>query len=37
MPTRSAQFGESIELRNPNNNKIMAGKVVDYNKVVIEL
>lgn len=37
MPVRSAQFGETIELRNPNNNKIIAGKVVDYNKVVIEL
>jgi flagella basal body P-ring formation protein FlgA len=37
MPTRSALFGEVIELRNPNNNKIIAGKVVDYNKVVIEL
>jgi len=37
MPIRSAIFGEVIELRNPNNNKIIAGKVVDYNKVVIEL
>ena len=37
MPTRSAQFGETIELKNPSNNKIIAGKVVDYNKVVIEL
>jgi flagella basal body P-ring formation protein FlgA len=37
MPSRSALFGEVIELRNPNNNKIIAGKVVDYNKVVIEL
>ena len=37
MPSRSAQFGETIELKNPSNNKIIAGKVVDYNKVVIEL
>ncbi|MDO9181242.1 MAG: flagellar basal body P-ring formation chaperone FlgA, partial [Bacteriovorax sp.] len=37
MPVRSALFGEVIELRNPNSNKIIAGKVVDYNKVVIEL
>jgi flagella basal body P-ring formation protein FlgA len=37
IPSRSALFGETIELRNPNNNKIIAGKVVDYNKVVIEL
>lgn len=37
MPTRSALFGEVVELRNPGSNKIIAGKVVDYNKVVIEL
>lgn len=37
MPVRSALFGEIIELKNANNNKIFAGKVVDYNKVVIEL
>ena len=37
MPSRSAQFGETIELKNPSNNKIIVGKVVDYNKVVIEL
>jgi flagella basal body P-ring formation protein FlgA len=37
MPIRSALYGDVIELRNPNNNKIIAGKVVDYNKVVIEL
>ncbi len=37
LPTRSAIAGEIIELKNPNNNKMIAGKVVDYNKVVIEL
>lgn len=37
MPTRSALFGEVVELRNTNNNKILAGKVVNYNEVVIEL
>lgn len=37
IPARSAMFGETIELKNPNNNKIIAGKVIDYNKVVIEL
>ncbi len=37
LPTRSAQFGELIELKNPNSNKAIAGRVVDYNKVVIEL
>lgn len=36
MPVRSARFGETIELKGPNNKNI-AGKVVDYNKVVIEL
>jgi flagella basal body P-ring formation protein FlgA len=37
IPSRSALFGETIELKNPANNKTIAGKVVDYNKVVIEL
>lgn len=36
MPIRSARFGDTIELKGPNNKNI-AGKVVDYNKVVIEL
>lgn len=36
MPTRSARFGETIEIKGPNN-KTLAAKVVDYNKVVIEL
>jgi flagella basal body P-ring formation protein FlgA len=36
MPTRSALFGETIELKGTNN-KTIAGKVIDYNKVVIEL
>ncbi len=36
MPIRSARFGETIELKGPNNKNI-AGKVVDFNKVVIEL
>ncbi|MEA9354898.1 flagella basal body P-ring formation protein FlgA [Bacteriovorax sp. PP10] len=36
MPLRSAHFGEVIELKGPNNKNI-AGKVVDFNKVVIEL
>ena len=36
MPIRSARFGEMVELKGPNNKNI-AGKVVDYNKVVIEL
>jgi flagella basal body P-ring formation protein FlgA len=36
MPIRSARFGESVELKGLNNKNI-SGKVVDYNKVVIEL
>jgi flagella basal body P-ring formation protein FlgA len=36
MPLRSARFGEVIELKGPNNKNI-AGKVIDFNKVVIEL
>jgi flagella basal body P-ring formation protein FlgA len=36
MPIRSARFGESVELKGPNNKNI-TGKVVDFNKVVIEL
>lgn len=36
LPTRSGRFGDIIELKGPNNKNII-GKVVDYNKVVIEL
>lgn len=36
MPVRSARFGDIVELKGPNNKNI-AGKVVDFNKVVIEL
>lgn len=35
-PTRSAQFGEMVELK-VGNNKTISGKVIDYNQVVIEL
>lgn len=37
VPVRSATFGETIELKTQGNNKTITGKVVDYNKVVIEL
>lgn len=37
IPHRSASFGETIELKNPQNNKLITGKVVDFNKVLIEL
>ncbi|MBY0416318.1 MAG: flagella basal body P-ring formation protein FlgA [Bdellovibrionales bacterium] len=36
MPIRSARLGEIVELKGPNNKNI-TGKVVDFNKVVIEL
>ena len=36
MPARSAQYGEAIELLTTTNKKIL-GRVIDYNKVVIEL
>lgn len=36
MPMRSARFGETVEIKGPNNKSII-GKVVDYNKAVIEL
>ena len=36
MPIRSARFGETVELKGPNNKNI-SGKVIDFNKVVIEL
>ena len=36
MPVRSAKFGDTVEMKGPNN-KLIAGKVIDYNKVVIEL
>ncbi len=36
MPLRSARFGESVELKGPNNKNI-TGKVVDFNKVEIVL
>lgn len=36
MPLRSARFGDIVELKGPNNKNI-SGKVVDFNKVVIEL
>ncbi|PIK14227.1 flagella basal body P-ring formation protein FlgA [Halobacteriovorax sp. JY17] len=36
-PLRSAKFGETVQLRSSRNNKIIVGKVIDYNKVSIEL
>ncbi|MCO4792643.1 MAG: flagellar basal body P-ring formation protein FlgA [Bacteriovoracaceae bacterium] len=37
IPLGNGKFGEMIQLRNPRSKKVLVGKVVDYNKVVIEL
>ncbi|CBW28096.1 hypothetical protein BMS_3353 [Halobacteriovorax marinus SJ] len=36
-PLRSARFGETVQLRSSKGNKIIVGKVIDYNKVSVEL
>lgn len=36
-PMKSGRFGEMIQLRHPKTNKIIMGKVVDFNKVIVEL
>lgn len=37
MPLANGKIGELIQLRNPKSKKVMVGKVIDFNKVVIEL
>jgi flagella basal body P-ring formation protein FlgA len=37
IPLKNAFFGETLQLRNLKSNKVIIGKVVDYNKVVVEL
>ena len=37
MPLANGKIGELIQLRNPKSKKVMIGKVIDFNKVVIEL
>ena len=37
IPSRSAQFGDIIEVQTINSNKKVLARVIDYNKVVIEL
>ncbi|MCP4913664.1 MAG: flagellar basal body P-ring formation protein FlgA [Oligoflexia bacterium] len=37
MPLRSARFGETVPLKNQKTKKTIIGKVVDFNKVVVEL
>ncbi len=37
MPLSNGKIGEIIQLRNQKSKKVMVGKVIDFNKVVIEL
>ena len=37
MPLRSARLGETVPLKNQKTNKTIIGKVIDFNKVAIEL
>ena len=37
IPLRSGKFGDVIQLRSSRSKKIIVGKVIDYNKVAIEL
>jgi flagella basal body P-ring formation protein FlgA len=37
IPTRSGQFGEVIPLRVEKGNRIIQGKVIDFNKVLVEI
>lgn len=37
LPLSYGKFGDSVRLRNPKSNKIIIGKVIDYNTVLVEL
>ena len=37
IPMNGGHYGETVRLRNPNSNRIITGRVVDFNKVVISL
>jgi flagella basal body P-ring formation protein FlgA len=37
VPMKNGNYGETIQLRNVQSNRIIIGKVVDFNKVVVEL
>lgn len=37
LPIRGGKYGEMIQLRNPQTNKTILGKVIDFNKVEVEL
>lgn len=37
IPLSYGKFGETVRLRNPKSNKIIIGKVIDFNTVLVEL
>ena len=37
LPLEYGKFGQDIRLRNPKSNKIIIGKVTDFNTVLVEL
>lgn len=37
IPSQSGKFGEVIRLRNPKTKRMITGKVVDFNKVMVDL
>jgi flagella basal body P-ring formation protein FlgA len=37
IPLRNGYYGETIEFKNPANNKIIIGKVIDFNTAQVEL
>ncbi|MBK23922.1 MAG: flagella basal body P-ring formation protein FlgA [Halobacteriovorax sp.] len=37
IPSQSGKFGEIIKLRNPKTKRMIIGKVVDFNKVLVDL
>lgn len=37
IPSQSGKLGEVIKLRNPNTNRMITGKVIDFNKVMVDL
>lgn len=37
IPTRSGKLGEIIQLKNPKTNKIIVGKITNFNEVEVEL
>ena len=37
IPSQSGKFGEIIKLRNPKTKRVISGKVIDFNKVLVDL